>query len=346
MPLVLGIDSSTQSTKVELRDAETGELSARVGRRTRDVAAAQRAGPRGLAGRPRRGPPRRPGATGRRPWPSPRSSTGSSCSTTRRGDPSRQAVERHRVGARRRHGSSTARRRPRRGPRRAVRCRSPSFTISKLSWLHRSEPENFARIARVLLPHDWLTFRLTGGFTTDRGDASGTGYWSAAEGQWRTDLLAIVDAGERLGRVPPRRARAHGGRARARGDGDRRRTGDNMAAALGARARARRRRDLARHVGHGVHGQRRRRPPIPTGRRRLRRRHRPVPPPRVHAQRDQVTDDVRAAAPRRPTGASTGSRSAAPPGAGGLVLLPYLDGERTPEPARRDRHVQPDCAAT
>jgi xylulokinase len=68
-----------------------------------------------------------------------------------------------------------------------------SFTISKLSWLHRSEPAAFESIARVMLPHDWLTHRLTGAHTTDRGDASGTGYWSPGEGRYRTDLLAIVD---------------------------------------------------------------------------------------------------------------------------------------------------------
>src|SRR5207248_8318319 len=67
------------------------------------------------------------------------------------------------------------------------------FTISKLSWLHRCEPEKFDRLAHVLLPHDWLTFRMSGRFTTDRGDASGTGYWSPAEDRWRTDLLEVVD---------------------------------------------------------------------------------------------------------------------------------------------------------
>jgi len=51
-------------------------------------------------------------------------------------------------------------------------------------------------MARVLLPHDYLTHRLTGAFTTDRGDASGTGYWSPATGEYRWDLLAVID-GER-----------------------------------------------------------------------------------------------------------------------------------------------------
>ena len=58
-----------------------------------------------------------------------------------------------------------------------------SFTITKLSWLHRREPEAWQRLASVLLPHDWLTLQMTGRMVTDRGDASGTGYWSAASGR-------------------------------------------------------------------------------------------------------------------------------------------------------------------
>jgi xylulokinase len=74
-----------------------------------------------------------------------------------------------------------------------------AFTITKLSWLHRSHPEAWQRMHRVMLPHDYLTNRLTGrlvsgAFTTDRGDASGTGYWSPSEGTYRWDLLELVDA--------------------------------------------------------------------------------------------------------------------------------------------------------
>ncbi len=68
-----------------------------------------------------------------------------------------------------------------------------SFTIAKLSWLHRQEPEVFNRLAAVCLPHDYLNLRLTGELFTDRGDASGTGYWSPRDGRYRTDLLGIVD---------------------------------------------------------------------------------------------------------------------------------------------------------
>ncbi len=68
-----------------------------------------------------------------------------------------------------------------------------SFPITKLAQLRRAEPRRFASIAKVLAPHDWLTFRLSRRFVTDRGDASGTGYWSPRENTWRTDLLALVD---------------------------------------------------------------------------------------------------------------------------------------------------------
>src|SRR5262249_27836252 len=108
-----------------------------------------------------------------------------------------------------------------------------AFTIAKLSWLHRSEPDAWARLSHVCLPHDWLTYKLTGEFVTDRGDASGTGYFSAAENAYRTDLLAIgdndVDWAPRLPRVcgPTEGVGRAGDAIVAPG------TGDNMAAALG-----------------------------------------------------------------------------------------------------------------
>jgi xylulokinase len=78
----------------------------------------------------------------------------------------------------------------------AIACGSvpvAAFTVSKIAWMKQHEPENYARLASVLLPHDWLTYKLTGKMVTDRGDASGTGYWSPAEGRWRTDLLRTFD---------------------------------------------------------------------------------------------------------------------------------------------------------
>ena len=108
-----------------------------------------------------------------------------------------------------------------------------AFTATKLSWLHRSHPDEWAQLARVMLPHDYLTHRLTGAYTTDRGDASGTGYWSPATGEYRWDILGIID-GDRdwSGTVPtvlgPLDTAGHWkGLAVAPG------TGDNMGAALG-----------------------------------------------------------------------------------------------------------------
>ncbi|HRC13848.1 MAG TPA: xylulokinase [Dermatophilaceae bacterium] len=72
-----------------------------------------------------------------------------------------------------------------------------SFTVTKLRWLADQEPDNAARIAAVALPHDWLTWRLSGASTletlvTDRSDASGTGYYDSSLGVYRWDLLALA----------------------------------------------------------------------------------------------------------------------------------------------------------
>jgi xylulokinase len=108
-----------------------------------------------------------------------------------------------------------------------------SFTISKLAWLTRCEPG--LRVQRIGLPHDWLTAQFTGNFSTDRGDASGTGYWSADEG-WCPDLLELAGPYD-VGMLPEvldpaviaGRWSGPNGKATVVGVG----TGDNMAAALG-----------------------------------------------------------------------------------------------------------------
>jgi xylulokinase len=113
-----------------------------------------------------------------------------------------------------------------------------SFTVTKLRWLATHEPDNAKRTATVMLPHDWLSWRLAGGRAdpvTDRGDASGTGYWSPATGDYRFDLLELA-LGQRprlprvLGPAEPAGQSAAGALL---GPG----TGDNMAAALGVGAR-------------------------------------------------------------------------------------------------------------
>lgn len=114
-----------------------------------------------------------------------------------------------------------------------------SFTVTKLRWLARNEPELADRVVAVCLPHDWLTWRLAGAagldaLRTDRGDASGSGYWSPASGEYRMDLLErafgrslvvprVLGPAEVAGRLP-------GGAPLGPG------TGDNAAAALGVGA--------------------------------------------------------------------------------------------------------------
>jgi xylulokinase len=121
-----------------------------------------------------------------------------------------------------------------------------SFTITKLRWLAENEPDSAQRVAAVCLPHDWLTWRLLGcgpvgqertrrdaieRLITDRGDASGTGYWSPATGAYRLDLFErglghsallprVLGPSEGAGTTPAGTLLGPG-------------TGDNAAAALG-----------------------------------------------------------------------------------------------------------------
>jgi xylulokinase len=110
-----------------------------------------------------------------------------------------------------------------------------SFTVTKLRWLAEHEPELATRVASVLLPHDWLTARLCtdgmAGARTDRGDASGTGYWSPSTGDYRTDLLRLAFGREVA--LPPVAAPASPVGQTAAGAVLGPGTGDNMAAALG-----------------------------------------------------------------------------------------------------------------
>lgn len=72
-----------------------------------------------------------------------------------------------------------------------------SFTITKLRWLAEHEPGAASRTAAVCLPHDWLTWKLLGArgigsLSTDRSDASGTGYWSSLTDRYRLDLMELA----------------------------------------------------------------------------------------------------------------------------------------------------------
>jgi xylulokinase len=92
-----------------------------------------------------------------------------------------------------------------------------SFTITKLRWLADAEPENAARVAAVALPHDWLTWRLRGfgpenpvltELTTDRSDASGTSYFNPVTNEYDLDLLAralrLQNSGDRPAVILPK----------------------------------------------------------------------------------------------------------------------------------------------
>ena len=60
----------------------------------------------------------------------------------------------------------------------------PGFTASKILWLKKHEPKNFARLATVLLPHDYLNFWLTGERVMEYGDASGTALLDVRKRKW------------------------------------------------------------------------------------------------------------------------------------------------------------------
>lgn len=81
-----------------------------------------------------------------------------------------------------------------------------SFTLTKVRWLRDAEPQNAAKVAAVALPHDWLTWRLAGygpaeesprgpqldALATDRSDASGTGYWNPETGGYDRELFVAA----------------------------------------------------------------------------------------------------------------------------------------------------------
>jgi xylulokinase len=69
----------------------------------------------------------------------------------------------------------------------------PGFTAPKILWLKRREPENFAKLATVLLPHDYLNFYLTGNIRMEFGDASGTALMEVRTRTWSRDLLDFID---------------------------------------------------------------------------------------------------------------------------------------------------------
>jgi len=214
----------------------------------------------------------------------------------------------------------------------------PALTVSKLAWTERCHPGLLAGAARVLLPSDYVVYRLSGEPVTERGTASGTGYFDPSEDAWDVDLAAlgggaldwpavlprIVGSSERAGTVPAA-AGIDGLSGAVVGAG----TGDNQTAALGMAVEEG---DTVVSIGtsgtvYGVTGRAVCDPSgaingyaDATGR---------FMPMVTTLNAAKVTDTV-----RRLLGVSHAEFDdlalGCPAGANGLVLIPYLDGERTP----------------
>ena len=115
------------------------------------------------------------------------------------------------------------------------------FTAPKLLWVRKHEPENFARIAKIMLPKDYLAYRLTGVFCTDMSDASGMLLFDVKNRRWSREMCEICgiapsqlakcyESYETVGTVLPQVARELGVPASVKVAAG---AGDNAAAAVG-----------------------------------------------------------------------------------------------------------------
>ena len=78
----------------------------------------------------------------------------------------------------------------------------PGYTAPKILWLRQNEPENWKKTATVLLPHDYLNFWLTGTACMEFGDASGTALMDIAKREWAADVVGFI-APDLAGKLPP-----------------------------------------------------------------------------------------------------------------------------------------------
>lgn len=205
-----------------------------------------------------------------------------------------------------------------------------SFTSAKMRWMRDAEPDNAARTARVVLPHDYVSHALDvdGGWFTDRGDATGTGCFNPSLDDFEPELAAqAIGHPVELARLAPRPNSVMGhtrtGALIAPG------TGDNMAAALALGLGAG---DVSLSIGtSGVAAM--------------------VSPTPANDPSGQVTGFADATGRWLPLVCTINAAKIldlgarllgvdhqglgelalqAPAGSHGVVLLPYLDGERTP----------------
>jgi xylulokinase len=78
----------------------------------------------------------------------------------------------------------------------------PGFTAPKILWLKRHEPDNFAQLTTVLLPHDYLNYHLTGELSMEYGDASGTALMDVRTRTWARDVVDFIDPAL-IDKLPP-----------------------------------------------------------------------------------------------------------------------------------------------
>jgi xylulokinase len=191
MTLVLGIDSSTQSTKALVTDAETGAL----------IAEGRAAHPDGTEVDPRAWWQACQDAIGKATGELTEPIAAVAVAGQQHGmvvlDAAREVVRPALLWNDTRSAGQARRLVEERGAawwaEHTGSVPVASFTVTKLAWLADNEPANADRVASVLLPHDWLTWLLAGmpdRFTTDRGDASGTGYFATGTGAWLPEVLA------------------------------------------------------------------------------------------------------------------------------------------------------------
>ncbi len=229
------------------------------------------------------------------------------------------------------------------GPKAAIRKTGnmivPGFTAPKILWLKRHEPANYRRLRHVLLPHDYLNFWLTGNYFMEFGDASGTALLDVRKRSWSKDAINAIDpklAGwlptlseshEAAGTLKPELAKRYGFSAEVVVSAG---GGDNMMGAIGTG-------NVTPGVVTASFG---------TSGTIYAYAGKPVVDPEGEIAAfcsstggwlpllctmnvTTVTEQMRALLGQDFT-ALDAAVKAAPAGAGGLVLLPYLAGERTP----------------